>query len=277
MSRLLPDTLAITLAPDQIVLHHSGHRLGWRGLRSTPHAGVVLAYSPADAHDSGVLARLESVLGNYPKTARVALTLSNQWVRYTLVPWSDALSDAQEEAAYARHCFSRIYGEVAAYWTLRINPARDGMARLASAVDSDLLAAVRALFAHSGQRLHSIQPQLMAAYNRHQRALALQHAWFVVLEPGNLCLVLLKNNLCLRVRSLPVETAWQDVLPRLLAREVLLCDPAAATQRVFIAAPLARVDGLPQRAGWQFDLLADPPNLSAPTRGDVALSLAAGA
>lgn len=273
MSRLLPDTLAITLAPDQIVLQYSARRVSWRGLRSTPQAEVVLSYSPVDANDTGVLALLETALGNYPKTARVALTLSSQWVRYTLVPWSDALSDAQEEAAYARHCFTRIYGDVAAHWTLRINPARDGMARLASAVDSDLLAALRALFARSGQRLHSIQPHLMAAYNQFQRALARQHAWFAVLAPGNLCLVLLKDNVCLRVRSLPIEAAWQDALPRLLAREVLLCDPAAATQRVFIYAPQARVGAVPQRAGWQFDLLTNTPNTLAPTLPETALSL----
>jgi hypothetical protein len=274
---LLPDTLAITLAPDRIVLQYRARRVSWRGLRSTPHAEQVLAYAPADANDSGVLARLESVLGDYPKTTRAVLTLSNQWVRYTLVPWSDALSNAQEEAAYARHCFNRIYGEVAAHWTLRINPARDGMARLASAVDSELLAALRALFARSGQRLQQIQPLLMAAYNQHQRALARQHAWFAVLEPGNLCLLLLNNNQCLRVRSLPIDADWQTALPRLLAREVLLCDPAAATQRVLISAAQARDWSVPQAAGWQFELLANTLNSAPPTLRDVALPVAAGA
>ena len=54
---------------------------------------------------------LETALPGYADGKTVAtVILSNHFMRYTLVPWRDELSDAEEELAYARHCFTKVYG-----------------------------------------------------------------------------------------------------------------------------------------------------------------------
>ena len=97
--------------------------------------------------------------------------LSNHFMRYTMMPWSETLSDAAEEEAYARHCFRQLYGADVEHWELRLSPQRAGLPQLASAVDRRLLAALRGVFERNGVALESIQPRLMAAYNNSRRTL----------------------------------------------------------------------------------------------------------
>ena len=94
------------------------------------------------------------------------LILSNHFLRYVLVPWSDALSDAGGEIAFARHCFAQVYGKEAA----AVGTAPESRRRLAcrswpAPWTRRLLDAVRRCFQGAGVALKSVQPHLMAAYN----------------------------------------------------------------------------------------------------------------
>ena len=127
----------------------------------------------------------------WPARCRVRVVLSNHLVRYALVPWSASLADPAEEEAYVRHHFTRIHGERAKRWALRWSEDGAGAPRLASAVDADLLEAVKTSFPAAGKaRLVSIQPALMAAANRARRALPAGGAWLVVAEPDRACVAL---------------------------------------------------------------------------------------
>jgi hypothetical protein len=119
------------------------------------------------------------------------VVLSNHFVRYALVPWNDALSGAGEELAYARHCFAKIHGERSKAWTLSLSEEPAGMPRLAAAIDTALLEAVRACFQAGGRaRLVSLQPCLMAAVNCWRGSIAQEGAWLLIAEPERACLVL---------------------------------------------------------------------------------------
>src|SRR5262249_3590181 len=93
---------------------------------------------------AAALSRLAEELAR--ASARVTVVLSNHFARYALVPWSDGLRKAEEEAAFARYCFAKIHGERSKDWDLRLSPAPSGAARIASAVDAPLVQAVRAAF-----------------------------------------------------------------------------------------------------------------------------------
>jgi hypothetical protein len=141
----------------------------------------TLALSPA------VLERLDEVdLG----AARVTIELSNDLVRYALVPWNDALSTPAEEEAYVRHHFAKVHGERAKGWSVRASEAAPGEPRLASAVDSALIAALRKAFEGKKAKLVSIQPALMARFNAARGALPREGAWLVVAEPERACVAL---------------------------------------------------------------------------------------
>ena len=45
----------------------------------------------------------------------------------------------------------------------------------------------------------------MAVYNDYRRRLQGRHAWFALLEPGNLCLALLQQGRWARVRSQRID------------------------------------------------------------------------
>jgi hypothetical protein len=143
---------------------------------------LTIALGPGDP-----LERLKELdLGN----ARVTLELSNELVRYALVPWNDALSTPAEEEAYVRHHFGRVHGERAKGWAVRASEAAPGEPRLASAVDAALIEALKKSFEGKKATLVSIQPALMARFNAARGTLPRDGAWLVVAERERACVAL---------------------------------------------------------------------------------------
>jgi hypothetical protein len=121
----------------------------------------------------------------------VEVILSNHFVRYSVIPWSRALSGAGEEQAYVRHHFAKIHGDRAKGWAVRASPAPAGAARLASAIDPALLEALRAAFPRGGRaKLVSVQPLLMSRFNAWREAVPPSGAWLVVAEGERACVAL---------------------------------------------------------------------------------------
>src|SRR5512135_3424902 len=127
----------------------------WRGLRRTIHD----AYSvPCDGTGDmrswrTALQELETALPGYAGgKAAASVILSNHFMRYALVPWRAELAGAEEELAFTRHCFIKVYGESAQRWVLRLSPQGREAPRLASAADAELLDALRAVFDGAGIR-----------------------------------------------------------------------------------------------------------------------------
>lgn len=174
MSRLFPDKLLISIAPAEIAV-----------------AGKTFACDPSFGAEpwQGALAALAAHKLETP--CSVTVVLSNQLVRYAVVPWSEGLDTPEEEQAYVRHHFAKVYGERAKDWELRASEGAPGAARLASAVDRRLVEELRALFPAGGKaKLASIQPQLMSAFNECRRAIPAEGAWLVLAEPGRACVAL---------------------------------------------------------------------------------------
>lgn len=174
MSRLFPERVTAFVAPERIQI-----------------AGQSIACEPAFGVEpwQGAIAALRGV--QWKERSRVTAILSNHFVRYAVVPWSEALADASEEEAYVRHRFVKIHGERAKSWSLRWSADNACRPRLASAIDGALLVALRESFPPSGKaRLVSVQPLLMAAANRARRAVPVSGAWFVSAEDDRACVAL---------------------------------------------------------------------------------------
>jgi hypothetical protein len=143
----------------------------------------------------------------------VTLVLSNQFVRYAIVPWSSALGTTAEEDAYVRHHFAKIHGERAKAWTLRATESAAGAPRLASAIDTALLAAIReALQEKPLARLISVQPQLMSKFNEWRSAIPASGAWLVLAEPERACVALHAAGQWRSVQN--GKGAWRALLDR---------------------------------------------------------------
>jgi len=157
----------------------------------------------------GVLALLEQRLSQGPwSDARARIVVADQWVRYSVVPWSDALSSAAERLAHARELMSGIFGDGMTDWTLSLSEAPPGASCLVSAMPSALLESLREMTARHGQKLASVQPQLIAAYNTWRHVLpAGDAAWFVTVEEGSLAALRMcarASTGCMRCASAPI-------------------------------------------------------------------------
>ena len=174
MSRLFPEQVSVALAPERVTV-------GSRSIACDPSFGQQAW--------QGAIAALQTI--DWPSRAHVTVVLSNHFVRYLLVPWSDAVRGEEEEQAYLRHHFKKIHGDRANDWVLRSSEARRGAPRLASAIDAALLEALKASFPKGGKaRLVSVQPALMAAFNHHRGAIPASGAWLALAEPDRACVAL---------------------------------------------------------------------------------------
>ena len=255
MLLLLHDELYIALSPRQVLLILIGRRLTSRGLvrrvlvKKEVFCDVVAGgESPWDAAIKTLGEELPALAS---RRARATVVISNHFMRYAVVPWSEALNNESEELAFARHCFKQLYGAAADIWELCLSRRRIGVRQLASAVDGGFLEALRALFAHAGMPLTSVQPHLMAAYNSCRANLRERSAWFVLFEPGCLCLALIQNERWINVRTMRVGSDWRESLPLILEREAYLVESDMATDVVFLWAPELGNATLPAVGRWQ--------------------------
>ncbi|MDV7213723.1 hypothetical protein [Azotobacter beijerinckii] len=160
-------------------------------------------YGPAEGPVwSSAAQALERLLGE-PGRGRGSLTLvlSSRFVRFALVPWSEAIVSPEELEAYARFRFQEIYGPSADDWLLRLSPSPAGQPRLAAAVERGLLERLQVALKGAGLRLCSVQPYLMAAFNRFAGELPAGDFLFVLAEPGRSSLLLAREGRWTSVRS----------------------------------------------------------------------------
>jgi hypothetical protein len=181
---------------------------------------------------------------NKPVLARIIL--SNHFVRYAMIPWSESLNNEAEEIAYAKHCFSQLYGANAESWDLRINQDAIGAIQFASAIDGELLLTLRAVFAQAGVKLKSVQPHLMTAYNNCQGSFQKQVVWFVLFEQGSLCLGLVQQGQWCSVRTIKVGSDWLERLPEIIDREDRLSELDISSDEIYLWAPEHWTAALPK-------------------------------
>jgi len=274
LKRTLRDRILIALAPDSLSLVRlqgvfRPRVSGKRTLACDPALGP----EPWQGAVAALLRLAEELRG---ENTEVTVVLSNHFARYALVPWSEGLSNAGEEAAFARYCFAKVHGERSKDWELRLSRAPAGSARMASAVDSALVQAIRAAFpAGAKARLASVQPYLMSAFNRWRQLIKGARAWFLLVEPQRACLAFLENGRWTTVRNARGSFEDPGQWAELLDRERHRVGGSATPDGVYVhaggKAPSAEVQG------WTFKSLVLAPleGLAAAEAAPFAMALCA--
>jgi hypothetical protein len=260
---LSSDRILIALAPDSL----SFVRIEGVFRRHVSEKRTI-ACDPAFGAEpwQGALAALARIAeGIRDARAEVTVVLSNHFVRYTLIPWSEGLSNAEEETAFVRYCFAKVHGDRSKAWDLRLSRAPAGSARIASAVDSALVQAIRASFpAGAKAKLASVQPYLMSAFNRWRSLVKDARAWFLLVEHGRACLAHVESGRWTAVRnargSFEDPTQWAELLER--ERHQV---GGSETSGIYVHAPGRRKIPSEEVQGWTFRGLA-----LAPVEGLVA-------
>jgi hypothetical protein len=247
--------LGVVLGPDHLIISRVAS--GWRQPSAVKEVVALAPPSPdAPRWQPAVEALAAKVLTGELSGGDVTLVLSNHFVHFVLVPWSALLRSEEDQLAFARERLVRVHGSAAESWALRLSQANPQQPRLACGVDKALIDAVAAVMAPIGGRFRSLQPYLMASFNRLRTRLGSAPGWLAVAEPGLLCLALLGNGQWQSVRTIRLGPDWTSDLSRALARERYLVDSPTETDRVFVFAP-----DLPPRPAlgadqWKFENLA---------------------
>lgn len=255
MLRLSRERLLVGLAPGEVALVRVA---GWPRPRIADKSVLSCDAQYGREPWEGAVAALEGAAGALRTRALdVTVVLSNHFVRYAALPWSDALDGPEEELAYAQHGFTRIYGERAKGWTLRVAEAPAGAPRLASAVDKALIEALQGCFPKGAKaRLVSAQPYLMAAVNRWRGEIPAQGAWLLLVEPERACLALHAKGRWQAVQSVKGAFDAPEDWVALVERERVRIE-ADSPETVLVRTEAAS-RAWPQFSGWNLRALSLP-------------------
>ena len=180
---------------------------------------------------------LTQVLAQH-KGDTATVILADQFVRYALLPWSDTLKTHEQWLSLARHRFCAIHGPIANDWEIKFAETAPSGPRLACAVDRELVEELGSRFFSAGVRLASVQPYLVAAFNRLRIGVlsSTGSCWMVIEEPGRLTLALFLRGVWVAIRSRRADEHWRRVLPEIIARESGLLGLEELCTRVIVCA-----------------------------------------
>ena len=150
---------------------------------------------------------------------RVEVVLSDHFVRYALIPWSESLVADSERLGFARLGFRNVYGLLSDGWDVCVDEQPAGQASFASAVDRPLIGGLKDVVSLAGGRLETVKPALADCLNRHSRVLKEREFCLAMSEPGRISLAFRSRAGWQAVRSRRIEGSVDEMLPTLLKQE----------------------------------------------------------
>jgi len=212
VSPLWRDEVGIFVGLQRIVLNRMG-----RGLRPVCLSDRTAPVEVAGVNDWGpALAVLAAELAD-PRwqDAGARVVIANHWVRYTIVPWRQELSDDDERLAHGRLILQEVFGDTLAGWTVALGETLTGRPQLACAMPGELRAELERVLQAAKLRTLSLQPQLVASFDRWRHRLPDAGGWLVVIDDGMLAAVRLNGDSWEEVRCVRIGSDWSAELRRL--------------------------------------------------------------
>jgi hypothetical protein len=157
--------LSVALCPGQVALT-------WREGGAVHTMERSVPASPANAGEwSPALATLaECLQAHSAKGGRLAIVLSNRFVRYALAPWPTQSLGRRALQAWQRLALEATAGPMAG-WRIAADAGTYGQSQLVCAVPEQLLADLHAVCARNGLVLGAVLPHFVLAWNRWRRRL----------------------------------------------------------------------------------------------------------
>jgi hypothetical protein len=266
------DRIGISLAPGQVGLLRFS-----RGLKpELAQSEVATAEAEAEDASGGTAIRLLATLlaSEGMSQADVSVTVSNHFVRFTVLPWSEVVSD-QDWQALAQHQFRTIYGDGALEWATTI--AWQGPERpvVACAMPKELLDRIDATVRGAGSKLRSVSPYFVTAFNFCRGRLPGEGCWFGVVEAGRFTFGGIEQETWLSMASRRVTGDGAPQLSQMLEQEVLGGDGAAGRGRAFVFSPEQELSAIEEGGGWSIERFSLRDTVSPVTDPRLAAALTA--
>lgn len=237
MSLLWRDQVRIGLGPDRLIF--AGYR---RGVHTRlVRKDIIEIHPDADQlYWRAAIDALPAALAAYgPGKPDVTVVLSNCFVRYALLARNSAVRNEAEWIAVARHRMTSVHGKIAEGWEIRVTETARNGPLIACAVDSTLLDDLQAKVAEGRALLASVQPYLVAVFNRIRPKIIHESCWLLIEEPGCLMLVLIRNGQWLSIRCRHVDADWRADFPEILERESTFLALDEPCSKVILYTPTA--------------------------------------
>lgn len=275
MSPLWRDQLRISLSPSHVALLRFG-----KGLKPRLTAKIAVTCQPVvgDAPWSGALAALDGLLSKPEwQRADASVVVSNGFARFQLLPWNEDIAGEEEQRSFARHKLAAVYGD-SSDWEIRIAEGNAGTENLGCGMHQKLLESITICCNKHGVRLRSLQPYLMAAYNRVRPELGQGNIWFAVTEPERVCIMRLENGAwrSIHCRSLATGNPLA-ALVTVLEREQQLAGLDPQTDTTILYAPGVTSASLAAITKTKFKLVDPSSESSLDWRTDSLFAMAASA
>lgn len=234
MLRLWSDQLLVALRPDNITI------LRIHGSRSNFQEKIVRHCIPRESQPKwqAAIDALDDTLANKAyQGAVVSIVLSHHFVRAALVPGNVAVRDAREADAFAQHCIAQANGGLSGNWRVSMSDGLPGTTKIACAVEEQLFQAITNVIARSNNKLRSIRPYFVAAFDARRKYLSKHHAWFAVVEADRCCFGRIDRGHWKSLSARRIFSSVEMELPVFIQQEELLTTHGCSPEQVFIVAP----------------------------------------
>jgi hypothetical protein len=227
----MASALRLSVAPHMVALVRLA---GWHKRAVAAHWLAVAPPAPGRTPWSAAIEALPELFGQAgARKGRVSVVLSNQLVRYVVVPAGEALVTDAERTDYARARLAQIHGESARAWDVRIGREPANCSRLAAAVDAGLVEGLRRALEARALRLAECRPALTAMVDAMRKRISAQ-AWIVAAEAKRLIVARISDGQWASYRVRPAPDGIVKIAD-LLAQERLLVPGTGDEGRVYIS------------------------------------------
>jgi Tfp pilus assembly protein PilN len=188
--------------------------------------------------------------------ADVQVTLSNDLVRYALVPDADALRNDAERRAAAMHALAQTYGELARGLEVAADSAGYFPSMVAAGVAPELRQGIEQALRAAGAGSVRIQPALSRAMNLAGRRWQLDAGWLAMEDPERIVLAAFAGGDIVALRNLRVRDDARSELQVLLQQSRLLDPVPAETADVLLLGEHVAVEAVPSADGFDWNPVA---------------------
>jgi len=247
---LWPNQLLVTLSATHVaVLHRTG--LTKKVLAQHEHA---VTPNPEHIWQASLqtLARILVELAA-PRHTAMQLTLESDLVRYLVLPPTLKHISITEKTAYAQAAFREVFGAEVLNWAIQCDDVAPAKPTMCAAIDLTLLIELHTLAEKQSIVLKSVQPYFVRAINGLANALHKVEGVVAMVEHSRLVFATFHHGICTQIRSQAIALDWQQQLPEILARTMVLEDDVARV--ISIYAPAHKASALAPITHWQIKRL----------------------
>lgn len=175
--------------------------------------------------------------------------LSNCFVRFAMLPFTEGMNNYAERLAVAGLLFESIYGETARQWKLTLDEEQYGEPCLVAAIDIALAETIDQLVSSCRFRAATVQPYAVSALNAFSKQISDGEGLVAAVDHGQAVLVDIREKKVMGIRKvmLGIAADGQQIIDT-LRREMLISGLSTETAKIYLHIG-GRQEGIPAIPG----------------------------